>query len=866
MFDVPSSDLSIKIIGAVFGGLFGGGNDPLIEGIKLLNAGMLILAGILATYTVLAGTVGTAHDGEMLGKKFSSVWIPIRYSLFTALIVPIKGYCVAQMIVAWLITFGIGMAGAIYGAISPNSTNQDITIAEFGNGSSLELAENAFAASVCVQGNRKAVDDAPSILLKKQRYDFAIQIQQDKVTYGNVKSWIDISDCGWIKLPIVGSKNTNVETGGASNNKGLLGQIDNLFNPVDVDNIIKAHREETIKLVEKMNNAAKKAVDSKTLNAPSVYAEIQAAADEYRKNVETVSKAAFVKSTNDFSKYGWMIAGFKTTGDILANNTIRTAAKSVSQSGASLGNNWIDTMFNDASEYLNVAPAVLSLSKNAQASNAVLTAGNKENKQKNETGSALTGKIGASIAEATTGVNLYSVKDDYRHPLVITANIGNSILEFNALIAVITAGIGAVAGAASLIAGNGVVAAMLSFLTFYQTPINVAWASGWLLSYFIPMIPSIIWIGVLIGWTLLCIEAVIASTLWAVAHLSPNGDGLIPQGGSNGYMLIMGIVLRPSLAILGLYAADTVMYVFGELINKIFFQVFASTQGGTIQGLSAFVSIAFGSVIYGILMIILVRKSYSITFMLSDNIMRWIGGGVESLGQFAQGFGESASGSGEKAAGVGAVLVNMNKGGLQKNLSSLKDRMDKDKENIDGNNDGGGSSNNNNGENDMERKEILGANQSSNRNFNDSGFTGYNIKADYEKKHNELHDLDSSLSADFHKRVSDNLDNGQSPLDANSNAYEDTKKSYAENKVNDYDGNTKAFYSSVTYGSSNKLNADNGIKSSKYIDKAIEKVGAEKVNDIAGKIMSDSTLEKRSEKFNAFKDEIKYLTKDKDEA
>ena len=90
LFDVPAGDVSMKVLGAIFGGLLdsGGGSDPLLSGIKMFNGGCLIIGGILAAYTILAGTLNTAHDGEMLGKKFSSVWIPVRYSVGTALVLP----------------------------------------------------------------------------------------------------------------------------------------------------------------------------------------------------------------------------------------------------------------------------------------------------------------------------------------------------------------------------------------------------------------------------------------------------------------------------------------------------------------------------------------------------------------------------------------------------------------------------------------------------------------------------------------------------------------------------------------------------------------------------------------------------------
>ncbi|MFS8295810.1 hypothetical protein RPF65_24520, partial [Enterobacter hormaechei subsp. steigerwaltii] len=50
-----------------------------ISGVFL--AGILAFGGVLAGYTMLAGTLQTAHDGEMLGKKWSSLWIPIRTTL-----------------------------------------------------------------------------------------------------------------------------------------------------------------------------------------------------------------------------------------------------------------------------------------------------------------------------------------------------------------------------------------------------------------------------------------------------------------------------------------------------------------------------------------------------------------------------------------------------------------------------------------------------------------------------------------------------------------------------------------------------------------------------------------------------------------
>ena len=121
LFDPSSDDVSIKALGAIFGGLLdAGGQDPLLAGIKVFNAGVLLIGGVLAAYTIVAGVLGTAHEGELLGKKFSSLWIPIRYSVGTALVLPVigGGYCVMQAIVMWLVVQGIGLADGVDGAMN----------------------------------------------------------------------------------------------------------------------------------------------------------------------------------------------------------------------------------------------------------------------------------------------------------------------------------------------------------------------------------------------------------------------------------------------------------------------------------------------------------------------------------------------------------------------------------------------------------------------------------------------------------------------------------------------------------------------------------------------------------------------------
>ena len=123
-FDVPATDKSKEIfIDYLFGPLTGAGSaSPLSGVITIFNQAMLFVGGILVAYTLIAGTMSTAHDGEMLGKRWSSMWVPVRTALGTAAILPVLpgGFCAAQGAVVWLALQGVGLADRLVDAYIGN--------------------------------------------------------------------------------------------------------------------------------------------------------------------------------------------------------------------------------------------------------------------------------------------------------------------------------------------------------------------------------------------------------------------------------------------------------------------------------------------------------------------------------------------------------------------------------------------------------------------------------------------------------------------------------------------------------------------------------------------------------------------------
>ena len=83
----------------------------------VFNSAVLALGGMIIMYTLIVSTMNTAHEGQMLGQKWSSIWIPVRSTLGLALLIPkASGYCLMQIFVMWIVVQGIGAADKVWEA------------------------------------------------------------------------------------------------------------------------------------------------------------------------------------------------------------------------------------------------------------------------------------------------------------------------------------------------------------------------------------------------------------------------------------------------------------------------------------------------------------------------------------------------------------------------------------------------------------------------------------------------------------------------------------------------------------------------------------------------------------------------------
>ncbi len=117
----PASDYSVVFLGNLFGvvdGVLHGTGSQIMGAIfTVFNAAVLALGGIIIMYTLIVGTMNTAHEGEMLGHKWSSIWIPVRSTAGLALLIPkASGYCLMQIFVMWVVVQGVGAADKVWNA------------------------------------------------------------------------------------------------------------------------------------------------------------------------------------------------------------------------------------------------------------------------------------------------------------------------------------------------------------------------------------------------------------------------------------------------------------------------------------------------------------------------------------------------------------------------------------------------------------------------------------------------------------------------------------------------------------------------------------------------------------------------------
>ena len=540
MFDPAAGSKAVPVVDALFGKIMGGGVDAFSSSIAMFNGGVLIIAGLLAAYTILAGTLGTAHDGEILGKKFSSVWIPIRYSVFTALMLPIigGGYCAMQAIVYWLILQGIGLADKVWSAYVGTQNITQTVSASITRPSTKQLTYKVLESLTCQSVISKTFtkDDGAAKMLDGGS-DFGMTTDKGKLN--TVYSWGDKNDRGQFSKDSCGSitvKNFSIP---AVPNAGNF-----FFNVNDsmgrMININKEHQNQVATLITQLQPLADGIAQGKMPNIEA----IDDIADRYEEAVrlkaaeEIQQMDAFKNLSKNAEIDGFLGAGsFFMPLSYMADMVQRSVADVPTATGPGSMNVLIAQ---DQWE-----PVQISLQKLFQRNGEMITSRTtfgSDNQAGKNTGWWDT--LGETVKNGLDPTKLIdkafaSTTDfmiiDGEHPIMSLKRMGNWLLGIASTAYI---GLSVLTGTLGNAPGLGLV--FTTAILMFITPIIV---TGFLLSYVFPFVPFLIWVGAITGYFLLVVEAILAAPLWAMVHLSPTGDDMMGSG-KQGYKLVLSLLLR----------------------------------------------------------------------------------------------------------------------------------------------------------------------------------------------------------------------------------------------------------------------------------------------------------------------------------
>lgn len=670
---VPGDAALEKLLKPLMGELVGGpSGGPLAAVMKVFNVACMTVGGLLALYTMIFGTMSTAHDGEVLGKRWSSAWVPLRTALGVALVAPTaSGWCVAQMIVGWCAVQGIGLADTLWTTYA-TAFVQTSSLAPVTQMPSVQkLASSVLQSQICMAAYNAIGAKSPF----PGRSDMtATATANGGRQYGG--GGMSKDACGSVSYTLASNFSAAYATKNGANGVAGAGaqSIGMSLTGADLSDeatatIQKAHLAALGKLEGKLSGLANSMVTYRDKGGtPPSLAPLGAAISEYQADVAKAAQSAvggkdvMSKVVESASKNGWLYAGaWFTKAAALQDAANRIVSAAPTARGIN-GSEFIAiSATNDMAGYFSTSAALLSsLDNGLSDKNAddIQKAGNTNDPFQN-----FAATVSNKVAE---GAQAVIQTGESRHPLMSIKDFGDYMMTAGTVGIVSGAALKAsgaavkaesdsligqaaniaTLGATAAIAGGGSDIAATAGVLLISLSILIL-SFGSMLAVYLPLAPGLIFYGTALGWLLLCAEALIAAPLWAVAHLRPAGDDAPGQAGQ-GYMLLLGLFLRPALIVIGFIVGSLALQAVFTVLNDLFLPMFTMSMSGSITGVASIITMIG---IYLGMALFSVHYAFGFIHKIPDMILRWIGGDREQLGES----GHKAGGEG-KAVGAAALV------------------------------------------------------------------------------------------------------------------------------------------------------------------------------------------------------------------
>jgi len=661
-----------------------GGATGLLGAIFFVFNGALFVVGTaFILYNTVMMIAVSAHKGEVLGERMSSLWIPIRLGTGIFGMAPVfMGFSLAQALMFSIALLGnnlgdmmarkaVEMNDAFHVIVPPPGLSSAQTPIMFDD----EMGGNLFAMHVCLQiynayHNELKGNKNP---LTRGAADIYEGITQG---IGEISGWLGFDPVGKPRVQIAkdgsisvagvsitcgGVKVTNYlrekESSGFRNSAVQYEEINKTAESIydkrkaillDLNNEMKSIAAEWtytfLKGETPSKYPAQAIIDASNRATKKEEAEVKKELDELAKKGSdgkgggVIAKAAKEKMTSG----GWMTLGSWYSVFAESNSAIQSAALGV--------------FFN---------PMPMEIETDTLPEQVALAFETLARQKKNLADSCIFNNEVNAIGECAPMQNLFISALDAAigdtggaktvNPIIASKNLGDWMLTAvgSALLmdrlaqganaAADVVGKAGVQGKIASVAIKGVTVAARYGVGFFSKGLRILlfpfmdtplWGAmlmlcltmGIMLGVYIPLVPFITWFTASISYFASVVEGMVAAQIWAFSHLHVDGEGM-GQRTEKGYVYMLNMLLRPALMVLGFFFASAILVLLGTFFFGQIEPAVANAQGNTVTG----PLIIFGLMaLFMTVTLSLIQTVFNMVYEVPDRVISWFGHGMEA--------------------------------------------------------------------------------------------------------------------------------------------------------------------------------------------------------------------------------------------
>lgn len=697
----------------IWGAADAGGNscaqaDMVATAAGYFNIAVAIVASILVTYTVWTAIANTASEGEAMGNGTSTKYTVARLGLGAIFLMPISGgFSLAQILVLQILVWGSGAADNLWAKVSPmilvGGYNQVATLPEDDSSTRKDIA-NAIQARAQGYICQKRLNEVAGMFNSAYKNTAAIEFY-DKTdqswwnynfTSGTViKGFRDVSGmfnnstslCGTLQYQlsnnVISSGNDDLAAADKAARVAMdamalnavkqgmsqaLAQVDKTASDISQQVTGQARNDARVReLISNGVQAAQKAlvggVNSAVQSADSDVKELAQKYLEDAKSSGWVFALSWQRaSINVYQYFQNMVNGTSLTSLPPENiyrvlqptslvsaltegfrNTTGTTQVIVDQYERDMG--YLDNFSGYFSGFGSVSPS-------AAAGQTVSDQGFSGSSW----GSWVSKAMRYVISQLQYAVQVSGTRGDaqWSDPLARLTDIGAGLSSFG----------GAAMGASAL----GSAAAKLDPTGLASSIADGAWGIGFLLASLgfwiggiLPLTPLLYFFGAVVSWLVVGVEALIAVPIWVLTYFFPAKEPSLIGASRQGWLLLFGLLARPTLIIMGLLMSMLLMWAAFSILNIMFSSVFTLVVPLASWAVGASLLSVAALVMYAVAATVVIMNSCALISELGDAALRWVEIGVQSLwsSRFGQDVTTAVGLTGSIGRGLGGIAQSM---------------------------------------------------------------------------------------------------------------------------------------------------------------------------------------------------------------